>query len=557
MGNWEDTRRLVLARDGYKCVSCSTKVRSRDADVHHLLPRSMGGSDELSNLVTLCDGCHAAHHPNLAGGLAKRAIERWAMRLARWLDRDTRGLEAGMNFGPVLRLFGVSHFRDGQLPIVLAALAGKSVLVVSPTGSGKSLCFQIPALLRRGCTFVVSPLKTLMSDQVSGLLRKKIPATFVNSALAAAEKEMRYNMLGVNALKFLYLAPERFFVKSNAERTALAESEPEFLVVDEAHCVDAWGRDFRPEYGRLAEVRAKLGSPPILAFTATAGQAMQKRILASLGIEDAQVFVRGVDRPNIALVRWKASPSARHHEIASLLRLPIIRDRKTMIFVPTARIGQELQADLRSNGLDIPFYHSKLGTEWERQELLKRFQSESRPVVNHIICTNAFGMGLDVPNVRLVIHWQQPASVEDYLQEFGRAGRDGRQSVAVAFTEGGRAPSRDVGLLRFMADKTANGSGLDELAARLMLQQRLAQIEDLTTLLASKECFREQIVEYFEGPKVHVRQSLGMKILNWTFSKSAPTKRFRYCCDACANLDQRQEQLADHVTSVFVKHAAR
>ncbi|MBB3318017.1 HNH endonuclease [Rhizobium sp. BK399] len=116
MGHWEDTRRLVLARDGYKCVSCLTKLRSRDADFHHLLQRSMGGSYELSSLVVLCNGCHAAHHPNLAGRLARRAIERWAMRLARWLDRDARSLEADMNFGPVLRLFGVSHFPKGTAP---------------------------------------------------------------------------------------------------------------------------------------------------------------------------------------------------------------------------------------------------------------------------------------------------------------------------------------------------------------------------------------------------------------------------------------------------------
>ncbi|MBY5462090.1 RecQ family ATP-dependent DNA helicase [Rhizobium leguminosarum] len=557
MSHWEDTRRLVLARDGYKCVSCSTTVKSRDADVHHLLPRSMGGSDELSNLVTLCDGCHAAHHPNLAGGLARGAIERWAIRLARWLDSDARALESGMNFGPVLRLFGVSHFRGGQLPIVLAALAGKSILVVSPTGSGKSLCFQIPALLRRGCTFVVSPLKTLMSDQVSGLLRKKIPATFVNSALSVEEKEIRYDMVGVNAVKFLYLAPERFFVKSRDERKALAGSGPEFLVVDEAHCVDAWGRDFRPEYGRLAEVRKTLGSPPILAFTATAGQAMQQRILSSLGIDDAEVFVRGVDRPNIALVRWEAAPSARHHEIAALLRLPVFAGRKVMIFVPTAKIGQELQTYLKNNGLEIPFYHSKLGNEWERQELLKRFQGESRPIVNHIICTNAFGMGLDVPDVRLVVHWQQPSSVEDYLQEFGRAGRDGKQSVAVTFTESARGPGRDVGLLRFMAEKTSSGSGLDGATARAMLKQRYSQIGDLTTLLGSRQCFRQGIVEYFEGPKVAPRQSLGMRILNWTFSKEAALKRFPYCCDACAAVDRRRDKLPDHVASVFENKIAR
>lgn len=557
MSTWDETRRLVLERDGYRCVSCSMSLRSRDADVHHLLPRSMGGSDELSNLVTLCDGCHAAHHPNLAGGLARRVIEQWSMRLARWLDGEARTLTADQNFGPVLRLFGTPRFRGGQLPVVLAALSGKSILVVSPTGSGKSLCFQLPALLRPGVTIIVSPLKTLMSDQVSGLLRKKVPATFINSALSSEEKEIRYSWIRNNAVKFLYVAPERFFVKRRGERNALSRSAPEYLVVDEAHCVDQWGRDFRPEYGRLKEVRTSLGSPPILAFTATAGVAMQKRILSSLGIEDATVFVRGVDRPNIALIRSSVSPAARHHEIAKLLRLPTLTNRKVMIFVPTARIGQELQNDLANNGLDVPFYHSKLGTEWERQELLKRFQGESRPIVNHVICTNAFGMGLDVPDVRLVIHWQQPASVEDYLQEFGRAGRDGRKSVAVIFTETGRRAGRDVGLLRFMAEKTAGGSGLDEATARAMLLQRFSQIDDLTSLLESKNCFRKEIVEYFEGPKIPVRQGFGRAILNWAFSSESKPQRFRYCCDRCAGFDPRDESLADHVSSVFAKPVYR
>lgn len=550
--DWKLTRRVVLQRDGFQCVSCSTKVTSADADVHHLLPRSMGGSDEPSNLVTLCDGCHAAHHPNLAGGLARRLIERWAMRLARWLDKEARALEANMNFGPILRLFGASYFRDGQLPIVLAALTGKSILVVSPTGSGKSLCFQLPAMLRKGMTIVVSPLKTLMADQVSGLLRKKIPATFVNSGLSHDEKEIRYSMIEKQAVKFLYLAPERFFVRRQEERDALARSQPEYMVVDEAHCVDQWGRDFRPEYGRLREVRQSLGSPPILAFTATAGVAMQKRILASLGIEDATVFVRGVDRPNIALIRWRCAASSRHLEIAKLLRMPFIAGRKAMIFVPTARIGQELRANLRNSGLDVPFYHSKLGTEWERQELLKRFQGESRPVVDHIICTNAFGMGLDVPDVRLVIHWQQPSSVEDYLQEFGRAGRDGNQSAAIIFTEGNRA-GRDVGLLRFMAEKTSGTSELDEGTARSMLQQRYSQIEDLSVLLNAKGCLRTGLVEYFEGPKVPARRGLGRMILNWVFSSDRKARRFRYCCDACAQNDRVPKALADNLMAVFTR----
>lgn len=149
------------------------------------MPRSMGGTDELSNLVTLCDGCHAAHHPTLQGGLARRVLERWAVRLARRLDHEGVVVEHTETFGPALRLFGVDRFRQGQLPIVLAALLGKSIVIVSPTGSGKTLCFQLPALLRSGVSVVVSPLKTLMIDQVSALLRKKIPATFIHGGFGS------------------------------------------------------------------------------------------------------------------------------------------------------------------------------------------------------------------------------------------------------------------------------------------------------------------------------------------------------------------------------------
>ena len=228
--------------------------------------------------------------------------ERWAVELALWLDREGAVPEQSLSFGPALRLFGLDRFRDGQLPVVQAALTGRSLLVVSPTGFGKTLCFQLPAVLRRGVSVVVSPLKALMSEQVSSLFRRKIPSSYINSDIDPEEKRLRYQLLASNYLKLLYVAPERFFVQSPNEQQQLRSLRPALLVVDEAHCVDQWGRDFRPEYGRLKEVREALGSPPILAFTATAGQEMQKRILASLGVPDAEVFVRGVDRPNIALL---------------------------------------------------------------------------------------------------------------------------------------------------------------------------------------------------------------------------------------------------------------
>lgn len=540
---WEETRSQVLQRDEFRCVSCAENLASRDADIHHLLPRSMGGTDELSNLVTLCDGCHASHHPNLAGGLARRAIERWASRLARWLDRSGTIVEAGGNFGPALRLFGVPRFRSGQLPIVLAALSGKSVLVVSPTGSGKTLCFQLPALLRRGVSLVVCPLKTLMSEQVSDLMKKKIPASFINSDLSAEEKNTRFALLARQAFKLLYIAPERFFVRSDAERLHLKQSRPSFLVIDEAHCVDQWGNDFRPEYGRLKEVREKLGSPPVLAFTATAGKQMQDRILASLGVPDAKVFVRDVDRPNIATLRWERAPEQRAQTIASLLMMPALSGRKAMIFVPSVPVGEELQETLRTDGVDIPFYHSRLGTPWERQELIKRFLGQSLPVVDHIICTNAFGMGLDVPNVRLVVHWQQSASTEDILQEFGRAGRDGKPALSVILHDG--QAGRDASRLKFMAEKTVELSRLDDDGRARMLAHRHQQIDQVWVMLRAPRCFRRAVREYFGDTASPSQRSFAERLLDWAFGSSQPKATHEACCDHCdAELIAQRGQLA-------------
>ena len=532
--DWANIRETVLRRDNYKCLECGTSCRAAEADVHHLLPRSAKGTDEPSNLVTLCDGCHAAHHPKLAGRLGRRVIEKWAVRLALWLDRRDAISEASRGFGAALRLFGLERFRDGQLPVVEAALCGQSVLVVSPTGFGKSLCFQLPAVLRPGVSIVVSPLKALMGEQVSALLRRKIPSTFINSDLDSVEKRLRYQLLANKSLKLLYAAPERFFVQNKSELQMLRSLRPSFLVIDEAHCVDQWGRDFRPEYGRLNEVRKALGSPPVLAFTATAGQEMQTRILTSLGVDDAQVFVRGVDRPNISLLRWRVLPNERLETIAQLCRVPIPVGSKVMIFVPTRKIGETLQGYLRDQGLETPFYHSKLASAWEREQLVKRFVGESYPAVDRIICTSAFGMGLDVPSVRIVIHWQHPSSVEDYLQEFGRAGRDGQPSVAVLLhTDPGA--SKDIGLLNFMAERASESAQLGASNQTAALDHKYRQIEAMARLVRQGGCFRQTLIGYFAGSGKGSRRSFSAWLLEWVFAEPATPGKKVACCDACCH----------------------
>lgn len=524
---WRTTRKLVLERDGYRCMTCGDSCRSEEADVHHLMPKSLGGSDEPSNLITLCDGCHAAHHPSLQATLSRRLLERWGIRLARWLDRELTILPEAERLGPALRLFGLASFRDGQLDVVLAALRGESLLMVSPTGSGKTLCFQMPALLKPGVAFVISPLKALMGDQVSSLQRKKLPGTFINGDLGRDEKMMRYELLEKGALKFLYCTPERFDVRDRQEVSQLLNSRPSFLVVDEAHCIDRWGKDFRPQYGNLGRIRGDLGKPPVLAFTASAGIDAQRRILASLGASDAKVFLRGVDRPNIAFLRVSVSEARRPAIILELLGL--LRGGRTMIFVPTIKKGNALREALASLGQEIPFYHSQLSDSWERETLTKRFLGEMKPEIPVVICTNAFGMGLDIPNVRLVIHWQQPASVEDYLQEFGRAGRDGKAALAVLFTD-----SADIGLLRFMAKKTVEQAKLSPKDADVALTAKHDAIERMRALATSSDCFRRRLVDHFEERKRAPRRTLGRRLVEWIFSTNQKVAKSAVCCDACA-----------------------
>jgi ATP-dependent DNA helicase RecQ len=530
---WAATRQTVLARDGFHCQDCSDQVDRSELDAHHLVPRAMGGTDEPSNLVTLCDGCHARRHPNLQVSLSRRMIERWAIRIARLLDSERELPDQLPAIGTALRLLGKSRFREGQLDAVLAALRGESVLVVRPTGSGKSLCFQVPALLTSGTTFVLSPLKALMKDQVVELQRLKLPSTFINGDLGPAEKKARYELLEQGSLRFLYCTPERFNPARVLpdEVARLAQARAAFLAVDEAHCVDRWGRDFRPDYGRIADIRALLGNPPVLAFTATAGADAQTRILESLGLPTARRLVTGADRSNIGLIRHEASGDIRSSSsvrtrakfIANLVRN--VRRGKTMIFVPTVKIGETLQSSLALEGLELPFYHSKLGTANERDMLIGRFTGRLEPALDAVICTNAFGMGIDVPNVRLVINWQHPASVEDYLQVFGRAGRDGKPALAVLLTDSGQ----ETNLLKFMARKTAGASSGTRAAA---LETRLAEIDRISAVVRRPGCFRRGLLELL-GADRSSRTSLSRRLLERVFSRKARVAKPSFCCDFC------------------------
>jgi superfamily II DNA helicase RecQ len=203
-----------------------------------------------------------------------------------------------------------------------------------------------------------------------------------------------------------------------------------------------------------------------------------------------------------------------------------------MVFVPSVRVGEELKGALARLDIDIPLYHSQVGTAWERQELAKRFLGQSKPAVHQIICTNAFGMGLDLPNIRLIIHWQQPASVEDLLQEYGRAGRDGKPSVSVVFYDDDRS-SRDVSRLKFMAERTVSAAALEQHERAAILLCRFGQIDEVARLLRSSSCVRQSITSYFESGTARRRLRISERILEWVFADRLRKPRFSACCDFC------------------------
>ncbi|MGI9253967.1 MAG: helicase-related protein, partial [Thermomicrobiales bacterium] len=304
---------------------------------------------------------------------------------------------------------------------------------------------------------------------------------------------------------------------------------PSYLVIDEAHCVDRWGEGFRPSYGRLAEVRRALWNPPVLAFTATAGARMQDRIAASLGVPDARRLVSDNDRPNIAIVRAAISrPDERLNVAERLMAHARQHNGAMLIFVPSRRMGEELSGVFAARGHDVPFYHGQLPAP-ERDILLGRMTGRISPRLDVLLCTNAFGMGIDIPNIRVTLHWAEPGSIEDWVQEFGRAGRDGRPSLAVTFDwHGGRS------LRRFMAERSAEehaaraGASIEESRAG-----RFAELDDLERLLGQQgRCARAMLLAHFrDGPPA--RPSLAMRLAEWLFSERQSVARGQFCCDAC------------------------
>ena len=312
--------------------------------------------------------------------------------------------------------FGFGEFKSGQAEVVSSLLAGQDTLAVMPTGGGKSLCYQLPAMVMEGVTLVVSPLIALMKDQVDGLIRKGIPATMINSTLTPSEQSERLREMSAGKYKLVYVAPERF--RSGAFIDALRGVPIALFAVDEAHCLSQWGHDFRPDYLRLSEAVEKLGHPQTAAFTATATPDVRSDILKVLKLRDPMVSISGFKRPNLSL---KVTHCEGHRQKYDRLHELVDHQKTGIIYCSTRKRVEEVSASLSAEGVKLVAYHGGMDDrdrEWAQNVFLDRTYDVA-------VATNAFGMGIDRADVRFVAHFDIPGSVEAYYQEAGRAGRDG------------------------------------------------------------------------------------------------------------------------------------
>jgi ATP-dependent DNA helicase RecQ len=371
-------------------------------------------------------------------------------------------------------VFGFAAFRPGQADIVSAILDGRDVLAVMPTGSGKSLCYQLPALVRDGLTIVVSPLIALMRNQVAQLCGNGVAAASLNSANDPAENRAILDRIARGELRLVYVAPERLLKAETL--TLFKRAKVAMLAVDEAHCISQWGHDFRPEYAALGAVQAELGGVQTVAFTATADAATRTDIVAKLFAQPPVLFVHGFDRPNLRLaMRAKAGGRT---QIADFIKGR--RGQSGIVYCASRRKTEELAEFLRQNGGNALPYHAGMESV-ARSRNQDAFLQEDGVV---IAATVAFGMGIDKPDVRFVLHADMPANIESYYQEIGRAGRDGMPADTLTLYGMG-----DIRLRRLQIDEseaTAEQKRVD--------RQRL---NALVSLCESPRCRRQTLLAYF------------------------------------------------------------
>jgi len=381
------------------------------------------------------------------------------------------------------KYFGYDDFRPGQETLIDTILSGRDAVGVMPTGAGKSICFQIPALIMDGVTLIVSPLISLMKDQVNALTQSGVPAAFINSSLTSRQIGKALSNARNGAYKLIYVAPERLLTP---EFVGFAESiKISMLTVDEAHCISQWGQDFRPSYVQIPEFIAGLPKRPVVsAFTATATPKVREDIVNLLKLHDPHVLVTGFDRSNLRFDVQK--PRDKYHALKTFLSDKT--KRSGIIYCATRKTVEELCEQLRLDGFNVSRYHAGLD-DLERHNNQDDFIFDR---VQIMVATNAFGMGIDKSNVSFVVHYNMPKDIESYYQEAGRAGRDGEPADCLLLYSG-----QDMRLNEWMIENDKDAQYPDKETERQLKERGLERLRQMTFYSTTGDCLRGFILKYF------------------------------------------------------------